>query len=441
MNASKNLIEILDRVTEGALRDSARLDVLMCLLDNIACTECGRVLFRDHSEKYLSFFNNGESVKDMAFLRGYFGHILELDDGHRKSMSHPGSVVLGALLPVCAKREVSAGDLLKGVIAGYEAAIRVGMSVQPGHKKKGFHTSATSGTIGAAMSIAYACGFTFEQKMCTLAAAVTCASGTLALQDDDSEMKPVNIGVAAANGVLAAQIGSMGLASPDDPLGGDRGFMKLYSDTCDYSYFDTDNMTVTDPLIKSVYRKKHAACRHAHAPIDCALRIAGEHPEITQDADSIRSIKVGTYDLAIKGHSETVWTNPSGARLSIPYCISCALMKGDVGIDRFTEEAASDEVLSKLAKRVEVFEEKTFTAALPDMRGAQVSIEMADGNMYNSKVEHPLGEPENPLELGDIEAKTKMLLTRAGDEHPLKTIAEVEYSIFDASGLYGLIVK
>ena len=439
MNASKNLIQILDKVTEGKTCESARFDALMCLLDNIACTECGRSLFKDHEEKYLSYFADGDNLKDLAFLRGYFGHILELDDGHRRSMSHPGSVVLGALLPVCAKKNIPAKDLYRGIVAGYEAAIRTGMSVQPGHKKKGFHTSATSGTIGATMAIAYACGFEAEQKMCTLAAAVTCSSGTLALQDDDSQMKPVNIGAAAANGVLAAQIGSMGLKGPDDPLGGDRGFMKLYSDTSDMSQLDPES--AGEPMIKTIYRKKHAACRHAHAPIDCVLGIIKDHPEVADSFKQIKSITVGTYDLAIKGHDETEWSNPSAARLSIPYCASEAVISGVVGIDSFTEEAVRSEDAAALAKRVRVVEDEEFTKALPDMRGAQVSIEMDDGKVYNSKVKRPLGEPENPLEIGDIEAKAKMLFERAGDDSPVKTIAEIEYSLFDASGLYRLIMK
>ena len=439
MNTTTNLIKILDTVTEGALFESARFDALMCLLDHIACTECGRSLFTNHVEKYLSYFDDGKSLKDMAFLRGYMGHVLELDDGHRGSMSHPGSVVLGALLPVCAKKNVSGKNMMKGIVAGYEAAIRTGMSVQPGHKKRGFHTSATSGTIGGAMAIAYACGYTPEQKLCTLAAAVTCSSGTLALQDDDSEMKPVNIGTAAANGVLAAQVGSMGLRAPLDPIGGKRGFMDIYSDTRKESVFDPDN--VTAPLIKTIYRKKHAACRHAHAPIDCILSIRGENPKIVNDLEDIRQITVGTYDLAINGHDATEWSNPSGARLSIPYCAARAVLDGEVGIDAFSEEASSDTAAGALAKRVKVVEDKTFTAALPDMRGAQVSIEMADGKVYNNKVERPLGEPENPLEIQDIEATAAALFERAGEEHPVKIIAMIEQSMFEPSELYELIMK
>lgn len=437
MNASKNLIEILDKVTEGAVYESARFDALMCLLDNIACTECGRSLFKEHEEKYLSYFDDGASLKDRAFLRGYLAHVLELDDGHRRSMSHPGSAVLGALLPVCAEKDIPPSGLFKGIIAGYEAAIRTGMSVQPGHKKRGFHTSATSGTIGGAMAIAYACGFSYEQKMSALAAAVTCSSGTLALQDDDSEMKPVNIGQAAANGVLAAQIGSMGLAAPDDPVGGKRGFMNLYSDTRNESAFDFETADV--PMIKTIYRKKHAACRHAHAPVDCVLSIRAAEPSIAAEYEKIKQVTVGTYDLAINGHDETEWSNTSAARLSIPYCISQAVLKGEVGIDQFTEEATTDTAACTLAKKVRVVEDEAFTAALPDMRGAQVSIEMEGGKVYNNKVERPLGEPENPLEIGDIEAKAAALLSRAGAADPLKLIAAVEYSLFDCSDLYELI--
>ena len=45
-------------------------------------------------------------------------------------------------------------DVLRGIIIGYEAAIRMGNCIQPGHRARGFHASGTVGTIGAAMGVA-----------------------------------------------------------------------------------------------------------------------------------------------------------------------------------------------------------------------------------------------------------------------------------------------
>ena len=143
MNASTNLITRLDNICSKGMDPDTVRQALTCLMDHMGTAECGKSLFGDHREKYLSYFDSesgddtGEaSIKDEAFLRAYFAHILELDDGCRSSMSHPGAVIFGALLPVAAAKRISGKDLIRGIVCGYETAIRLGTAVQPSHKKK-----------------------------------------------------------------------------------------------------------------------------------------------------------------------------------------------------------------------------------------------------------------------------------------------------------------
>ena len=142
-----------------------------------------------------------------ALLNGISAHVIELDDGHRIGMLHLGAPVISALLAVYEKEKFSCHDFLKGIIIGYEVAIRLACCVQPDCKLKGYHATGTCGTVGAAMAIAAALHFDFEQMKSAFSAAITSAAGVLEMIEGDTEMKPYNAGRAAMDGLTAAYIG------------------------------------------------------------------------------------------------------------------------------------------------------------------------------------------------------------------------------------------
>ena len=69
-------------------------------------------------------------------------------------MIHRGASIITAVLTVAEKLLLSSDGVLKGIIMGYEVAVRCACAIQPGHKKRGFHVSGTCGTIGSAMGVA-----------------------------------------------------------------------------------------------------------------------------------------------------------------------------------------------------------------------------------------------------------------------------------------------
>ena len=63
-----------------------------------------------------------------AFHYGGLSHILEMDDLHRDSVTHPGCVVVPAALAVAERDDRRGVAFLEAVLAGYEACCRVGMA-------------------------------------------------------------------------------------------------------------------------------------------------------------------------------------------------------------------------------------------------------------------------------------------------------------------------
>ena len=98
-----------------------------------------------------------------AFANGAMGHMTELDDTHTGTGSHPGDSIIAAALAMAEREGVSGEELLLAIIAGYEAALRIGESVMPTHYWRGFHPSATFNTFGAAVAAGKIFNFNQEQ--------------------------------------------------------------------------------------------------------------------------------------------------------------------------------------------------------------------------------------------------------------------------------------
>ena len=89
-----------------------------------------------------------------AMATGIMAHSIELDDGHRWGTSHPAVAVIPAVLAVGEREGSSFRSILKAVAVGYDAMLRAARAINPSHLKRGFHSTGTCGSIGAAAGCA-----------------------------------------------------------------------------------------------------------------------------------------------------------------------------------------------------------------------------------------------------------------------------------------------
>lgn len=373
-----------------------------------------------------------DGAPNSVFLNGFAAHVLELDDGHRHGMIHLGASVVSAVINAAVKENLKSDDVLCGIVMGYEVAVRCAMAVQPGHKERGYHVSGTCGTIGAAMGIAFACNYNIEQLKSTLSCAVSSAAGVLEVQEQASELKPYNTARAAYDGVLAAQIGKLTLLGPDDVLGGNRGFLAALTDTPKPEFltdFRDDGY-----CIEGIYQKVHAACRHCHPAIDATIDMRGE---LNLKPEQIEKIEVHTYKLAVGSHDHTKIMGISSAKLSTPYAVALAIVKGSCGYADYNEDNLNDYWIKNLTCKVSVIEDENLTAQSPAIRGARVSIYLKGGKEYEALCLYPKGEPENPLSQEELEGKFRGLAKYGGlsSAECDEVISEIKKDSFDLKKL------
>ena len=389
-----------------------------CLLDYYAVTFAGAKQISSKMEPFLKRKSEGRctifcdmekaDIHTAAIVNGFSSHVLELDDGHRYGMLHPGATIISAMVAVAQQENLPFCSFAKGINAGYEAAVRLASAIQPSHKLKGFHATGTCGTIGVAVAIGLALGYDEMQLKSVISLACTSAAGLLVAIDDESQIKPYNIANSVSAGINAAYMGSCSFNGPYDALGGKRGFIRVFSDNIDAAKLTEKSII---PAIRQIYVKPYAACRHCHSPIECALQISSTDGFKAED---VAGIEVLTYRLAIDGHNEKTVRDISSAKMSIPYCVAVSLCLGSCGMEAFSEELTGNPTVTRLASMVEVKELDELTAAFPNKRGSIVTVKMNDGTSYTKRVDYPLGEPENYISDEGLNEKYDSLMEHSG---------------------------
>ena len=390
-----------------------------CLIDYLGVAYAGAKENKGKFEELLknshgscTVIGEGSKTSDLyaAFINAFNAHTIELDDGHRFGMIHLGAVIISAVLAVAQREKATYEQILTGIIIGYEAAVKCAIAIQPGHKKKGFHTTGTCGSIGAAIGCSIVLDCTREQMKAVLSAAATSASGLLEIQENASTMKPYNAGHAAMAGVLAASMAMTGMSGPDDILGGERGMMYLLSDTVsmDKIFADADKYE-----IERIYVKPYTACRHCHSAMEAAISLSEEYQIPACD---IEKIEVATYSLAVKGHDHTEIRGSGSAKLSIPYSVAASYILKNGGLQAFNSENRNNAEILELTKRVSVLESEAFSKQSPQKRIAEVRIILKSHTILEKCVEYAKGDPENPMSGQEIRDKFQDIMKWCGLE-------------------------
>lgn len=419
MNLTDIFVETLYTLKSQPLPEEIVLEARKCLMDEVGTMLAGAALQKEKLNTYLDCFTGEDatvvgygrkaSLQNAALANGISGHSYDFDDGHRFSTVHLGSTVIPPVLAVCEKEGLSMDDAIRGIVIGYETAIRLGRCIQPSHRARGFHSSGTAGAVGAAMGVAAALDFDKELFKATLAASLSSAGGINEMMENVSTMKPFNIGRAAHDGITAAYVAKAGFRGPYDPMLGTFGFLHT---ACDEYKAEVLSLE-TDPNynITGGYHKPYAACRHTHAAVYAAVKAVEENGVDWKD---IKDIYIRMYGQGVKGHTHTAVPGPVAGKMSTPFCIGLALKTGRISIDSFTQETLTDKDIMALSETVRIEPDDEMTSWVPNKRAANATVTTKDGKSYFFQADYAPGEPELPMSIADYEKKLTELAASAG---------------------------
>lgn len=355
-----------------------------------------------------------------ALVNAMMGHGIELDDAHGSGLIKAGSVLVPAAFAVAELAGASGEDVLTGLVAGYDLAIRIAKAINPGHRQRGFHTTGTVSGIGAAALAARLLGCDAEQIACAIGLACMQSAGIQSYLDDPCMAKPFSPGKAAFNGVMAAIMARRGFTGPRKALECREGFLNAFTDRV-----RTEDLT--DGLgrhfsIMEVGFKPHAACRYAHGPIDLAQ--AAYRGEAVRLADT-EKVVVGMSELAIRQASKPVCPNLNAAMGSTQFGVALALAAGGNGLKEYWDGYKNADVHAG-ARKVELRAEPAYGLS---GRQAKIDIVLKDGRSVSHSSVEPKGEPSNPLSAEDLEAKFLAMTTMVVDRADARRISDLVMSL------------
>lgn len=200
-----------------------------------------------------------------AMANGAASHALDYDDTHFGHVGHLSVAILPAAVAAGEEMNASIGDIVTAFVLGAEGACRFGAALGRAHYAKGFHQTATSGAVGAAIAAGRLYGLSPEGMRNALSLIGTRASGLIS--QFGTMGKPFNAGLAASNGVEAAQLAKRGFISCDDGLAGPQGFIDVCSGAPEMEAALAEPPP-TKFLFESNKYKLHACCHGLHAMIE-----------------------------------------------------------------------------------------------------------------------------------------------------------------------------
>jgi 2-methylcitrate dehydratase PrpD len=345
------------------------------------------------------------SITNAVLVNAASSHIVELDDIHKASIIHAGTVVIPAAVAVAEANGLSGKELITSVVVGYEVCYRIGEAVSPSHYYY-YHNTATCGTFGSAAAVAKLLNLTVEQTMYALGNAGTQAAGLWEFIEDGANTKQLHTAKAAYNGTLAAMLAKKDFTAASKILEGRRGFFEAMSENANPSKI-TEGLGKQFKIVENSF-KIHASCRHTHPAVDCILDVMKEH---SIPYKAIQRVTIKTYQTVLnitdKPNPDTLYAS----KFSSQFCAALAAVNGAASLADFNESTLNSAEIRELMEKVEVVVDPYYEGAYPEKWGAKVEIETYSGNVYEELTDYPKGDPEKMASKEELVQKFRTMTT------------------------------
>jgi len=349
-----------------------------------------------------------------ALLNGAYAHTLDFDDTSLFGSIHPGAAVIPAALAMAEAEGAGGSALLEALVAGYEIACRVGAAIGTSAYDRGFHNTPIAGIFGAVAAAGRLARLSVVELQSAFGLAGSQAAGSMQYLENGAWNKRLHPGFAAHDALLAVAFARAGVLGASAPIEGRYGLLAAYSNA-------PQPQLLLDKLGQwwasaEVGLKPYPSCRLTHAAIGAALALRARLAPGALNALPIR-LRLSPKAVQIVGEASSNKLRSRSivdGQFSVYFQVAVALLDGVCNWDSYRRLGATD--VESLAARIRVEAGTDILVA-----GAELSVGATDDMV--EKVDAPLGEPERPLEWGDLLRKYHDLVDRVYGAHTATEIA------------------
>jgi len=362
-----------------------------------------------------------------ALVNGTAGHAMDWDDSQLSVsadriyglLTHPTIPPLTASLAVGEEiGAVSGQTLLTAFLAGFEVECKIAEAINPDHYKKGFHTSGTVGSFGAAMAAAKLLGLTEAQIRHAIGITASMASG---IRTNFGTMtKPLHVGKAAGNGVTAAMLAKNGFEADLAALDGPWGFFSVFG-----RGFEPEKIagcignphTIVDP---GVSIKPYPCGILTHPSMDAMLAVVTEN-DIRPD--DIKEVVLYAGSNILNPIRYKIAHNELEAKFCMPFLLAAIAVSRKAGVHEFTDEFVNSPQTQGLMQRIRTEFDSEIEAKGWDKIRSRVEVLLNSGRKIIKEAdERYRGGPENPMSDEELQGKFTDCTERLLNEEARRSI-------------------
>lgn len=423
-SVSKAVVKFIQTVQYEDFPDEAIALAKRCIIDGLGVMLAGSTqpagqILHDYikdtdTRKHTTVYGQQAyktSAAAAALVNGTSGHALDWDDTQLATsadrifglLTHPTIPPMVASLAIGERDSISGEQFLEAFLTGFEVECKISEAIHPDHYKKGFHSSATVGTFGAAVAAAKLLKLNAEQTEHMLAIAASSASGIRV--NFGTMTKPLHVGRAAQNGIVAAELAARGFSGGKDPLDPPWGFFQTFSQG---GGFDVERIvgklgrphTIVSP---GVSIKPYPCGVLGHPTMDAMRRLVIENDV---DARDIIAIRVRAGSNILNPLRYPIANNELEAKFCPAFMVSAIALRRKAGIHEFNDEFVRSEATQALMKKVTCILDADIEAQGWEKIRSTVEVDLADGRKLVQKAdERYRGGPDLPFTRDDLMEK------------------------------------
>jgi 2-methylcitrate dehydratase PrpD len=354
-----------------------------------------------------------------GLANGVMAHAEDFDDISFSVPGHPTVPLLPAVFSIGEKAGISGRDLLTAYVIGFEVICKVGRSLSPHLYQRGWHATSVLGVLGSAAASSWILNLDKERVIHGLGIASSMASGLRA--NLGSMTKPLHVGLAAQNGIVAASLAEKGWTANPQALEERTGLFPVLAGTWDMNLGINHLGDPFDFISPGITFKQYPSCAETHPALDAVIGLMNEN---RIEADTILSIDCIVTpmdrDVLVYHHPK----NATEGKFSLEFCVAIGILERKAGLSQFIDEKVRDPKIVEMMKKVRM---EADPALSPDgYTGAAtvVSLKLKDGTILNRRVNQPKGNPEDPLSREELLDKFRSCASSSLDGGSIERIIE-----------------
>ena len=409
--------------------------IKLSVLDSLGCCLFGASLpwtrkvaalaMSEGARPVASLIGMGErtSLALAALVNGTSGHAFELDDIHKESIVHAGSIATPIALAFAEQRGGAPGkDVITAMTAGYEVGHRVGSAATMSLFFRGFHPQGTSGAFVAAATAGRALQLDASRFQHALGIAGSQAGGLMAAQEG-AMVKRFHSGRAAQSGVYSALLAADGFTGITDVLEASYGgYLSTLSDKPAPARLTEGLGTVWETL--NVGYKAHASVTSIHTALDGLADLLRENH---LGADDVAKVEVGLSPMT---HVHCAWEykaqGVTAAQMNVFYGLAVMAIDGMAFTDQYREVRLRDARILDFIKRISANVDPEIEKMGAAFRHAsRVTVTTRDGRRFQKLILQRRGSPEAPLQPDEIVYKFRHVVQSCIPEKRMSRILDL----------------